>query len=84
MAKIPFAGQMGITEITGGSPYGASTIVGGQGATKQLVKMLHRDDIFVLTIFDDEVTRLIPPVQIGDAHNLTRNIDAGFRATNGC
>jgi NAD(P)H dehydrogenase (quinone) len=26
-----FAGQMGITEITGGSPYGASTIVGGQG-----------------------------------------------------
>jgi NAD(P)H dehydrogenase (quinone) len=26
-----FAGQMGIAEITGGSPYGASTIVGGQG-----------------------------------------------------
>jgi NAD(P)H dehydrogenase (quinone) len=26
-----FAGQMGITEITGGSPYGASTITGGQG-----------------------------------------------------
>lgn len=26
-----FAGQMGVTEITGGSPYGASTIVGGQG-----------------------------------------------------
>jgi NAD(P)H dehydrogenase (quinone) len=26
-----FAGQMGITEITGGSPYGASTIAGGQG-----------------------------------------------------
>jgi NAD(P)H dehydrogenase (quinone) len=26
-----FAGQMGITEITGCSPYGASTIVGGQG-----------------------------------------------------
>ncbi|MBS1170719.1 MAG: NAD(P)H:quinone oxidoreductase [Burkholderiaceae bacterium] len=25
-----FAGQMGVTEITGGSPYGASTIVGGQ------------------------------------------------------
>ncbi|MCB2174063.1 NAD(P)H:quinone oxidoreductase [bacterium] len=26
-----FAGQMGITEITGCSPYGASTIAGGQG-----------------------------------------------------
>ncbi len=26
-----FAGQMGVSEITGGSPYGASTIVGGQG-----------------------------------------------------
>ena len=26
-----FAGQMGITEITGCSPYGASTITGGQG-----------------------------------------------------
>lgn len=26
-----FAGQMGIDEITGGSPYGASTIAGGQG-----------------------------------------------------
>jgi len=26
-----FAGQMGIDEITGGSPYGASTIVGGEG-----------------------------------------------------
>lgn len=26
-----FAGQMGIGEITGGSPYGASTIAGGQG-----------------------------------------------------
>lgn len=26
-----FVGQMGITEITGGSPYGASTIAGGQG-----------------------------------------------------
>ena len=26
-----FTGQMGITEITGGSPYGASTIAGGQG-----------------------------------------------------
>ena len=26
-----FAGQMGVAEITGGSPYGASTIVGGQG-----------------------------------------------------
>lgn len=26
-----FAGQMGISEITGGSPYGASTIAGGQG-----------------------------------------------------
>jgi NAD(P)H dehydrogenase (quinone) len=26
-----FAGQMGISEITGGSPYGATTIAGGQG-----------------------------------------------------
>jgi NAD(P)H dehydrogenase (quinone) len=26
-----FAGQMGVTEITGCSPYGASTITGGQG-----------------------------------------------------
>jgi NAD(P)H dehydrogenase (quinone) len=26
-----FAGQMGIGELTGGSPYGASTITGGQG-----------------------------------------------------
>lgn len=26
-----FAGQMGIDEITGGSPYGSSTIAGGQG-----------------------------------------------------
>jgi NAD(P)H dehydrogenase (quinone) len=26
-----FAGQMGITEITGGSPYGASTITGSRG-----------------------------------------------------
>src|SRR5450631_525937 len=26
-----FAGQMGIDEITGGSPYGASTITGGKG-----------------------------------------------------
>jgi len=26
-----FAGQMRIDEITGGSPYGASTITGGQG-----------------------------------------------------
>ncbi len=26
-----FAGQMGITEITGCSPYGASTVTGGQG-----------------------------------------------------
>lgn len=26
-----FAGQMGVSEITGGSPYGASTIAGGQG-----------------------------------------------------
>lgn len=26
-----FAGQMGVAEITGGSPYGASTITGGQG-----------------------------------------------------
>ncbi len=27
-----FAGQMGLTEITGGSPYGASTIAGGDGS----------------------------------------------------
>jgi NAD(P)H dehydrogenase (quinone) len=27
-----FQGQMGVTEITGGSPYGASTIAGGDGA----------------------------------------------------
>jgi NAD(P)H dehydrogenase (quinone) len=26
-----FAGQMRIDEMTGGSPYGASTITGGQG-----------------------------------------------------
>jgi NAD(P)H dehydrogenase (quinone) len=26
-----FAGQMGFAEVTGGSPYGASTITGGQG-----------------------------------------------------
>ena len=26
-----FSGQMGITEMTGGSPYGATTITGGQG-----------------------------------------------------
>jgi NAD(P)H dehydrogenase (quinone) len=26
-----FAGQMGVAEITGGSPYGASTIAGGEG-----------------------------------------------------
>jgi NAD(P)H dehydrogenase (quinone) len=26
-----FAGQMGVAELTGGSPYGASTITGGQG-----------------------------------------------------
>ncbi|NTV48954.1 MAG: NAD(P)H:quinone oxidoreductase [Geobacteraceae bacterium] len=26
-----FAGQMGVTEITGGSPYGATTITGAQG-----------------------------------------------------
>ena len=26
-----FAGQMGVTELNGGSPYGASTITGGQG-----------------------------------------------------
>ena len=30
-----FQGQMGITEITGGSPYGASTITGGDGARFQ-------------------------------------------------
>lgn len=27
-----FAGQMGVTDITGGSPYGASTIAGGDGS----------------------------------------------------
>ena len=27
-----FQGQMGLDEITGGSPYGASTITGGDGA----------------------------------------------------
>ena len=27
-----FAGQMILTEVTGGSPYGASTIAGGDGA----------------------------------------------------
>ena len=27
-----FQGQMGLTEITGGSPYGASTITGGDGS----------------------------------------------------
>ncbi len=26
-----FAGQMGVAEVTGCSPYGASTIAGGQG-----------------------------------------------------
>ncbi|HIJ87169.1 MAG TPA: NAD(P)H:quinone oxidoreductase [Desulfuromonadales bacterium] len=26
-----FTGQMGVTELTGGSPYGATTITGGQG-----------------------------------------------------
>ncbi|MFO7578100.1 MAG: NAD(P)H:quinone oxidoreductase [Pelovirga sp.] len=33
VAGLPysFAGQMDISEITGGSPYGASTIAGGQG-----------------------------------------------------
>ncbi len=33
IAGLPysFQGQMGIDEITGGSPYGASTIAGGQG-----------------------------------------------------
>ena len=33
IAGLPysFQGQMGVTEITGGSPYGASTIAGGQG-----------------------------------------------------
>ncbi|OGR44638.1 MAG: NAD(P)H:quinone oxidoreductase, type IV [Elusimicrobia bacterium GWA2_61_42] len=33
IAGLPYAfqGQMGIGEITGGSPYGASTIAGGQG-----------------------------------------------------
>jgi NAD(P)H dehydrogenase (quinone) len=27
-----FAGQMGVSEVTGGSPYGASTIAGGDGS----------------------------------------------------
>jgi NAD(P)H dehydrogenase (quinone) len=27
-----FAGQMGVEEIKGGSPYGASTITGGDGS----------------------------------------------------
>lgn len=33
VAGLPYAfqGQMGITEMTGGSPYGASTITGGKG-----------------------------------------------------
>ena len=33
IAGLPYAfqGQMGISEITGGSPYGATTIAGGQG-----------------------------------------------------
>jgi len=33
IAGLPYAfqGQMGLSEITGGSPYGASTITGGQG-----------------------------------------------------
>ena len=33
MVGLPyaFAGQMGFAEVTGGSPYGASTITGGQG-----------------------------------------------------
>ena len=33
IAGLPYAfqGQMGVTEITGGSPYGATTIAGGQG-----------------------------------------------------
>jgi NAD(P)H dehydrogenase (quinone) len=33
VAGLPysFQGQMGVSEITGGSPYGASTIAGGQG-----------------------------------------------------
>ncbi len=33
IAGLPysFQGQMGVTEITGGSPYGATTIAGGQG-----------------------------------------------------
>ncbi|OGR68190.1 MAG: NAD(P)H:quinone oxidoreductase, type IV [Elusimicrobia bacterium GWC2_61_19] len=33
IAGLPysFQGQMGLTEITGGSPYGAGTIAGGQG-----------------------------------------------------
>jgi NAD(P)H dehydrogenase (quinone) len=36
VAGLPYAfqGQMGIGEITGGSPYGASTIAGGQGERK--------------------------------------------------
>ena len=33
VAGLPYAfvGQMGVSEITGGSPYGATTIAGGQG-----------------------------------------------------
>jgi NAD(P)H dehydrogenase (quinone) len=33
IAGLPYAfqGQMGVTEVTGCSPYGASTIAGGQG-----------------------------------------------------
>lgn len=33
IAGLPysFQGQMGVTELTGGSPYGATTIAGGQG-----------------------------------------------------
>ena len=27
-----FQGQMGVSEVTGGSPYGASTIAGGDGS----------------------------------------------------
>ena len=29
-----FAGQMTLTEVTGGSPYGATTIAGGDGARR--------------------------------------------------
>lgn len=34
LVGLPYAwaGQMGVTEITGGSPYGASTIAGGDGS----------------------------------------------------